>query len=95
MLIPTNSELGRAVRRLRKQRGLTIERLAFAAEMHPTYVSGIERGVRNPTWAKIGALAAALDTPISVLANDAELQAQLSARIRKARAELGLELGDI
>jgi transcriptional regulator with XRE-family HTH domain len=87
--MPTNGDLGQAVRRLRKQRGLTIEALAFAADIHPTYVSGIERGVGNPTWVKICALALALDVPVSALAGDAEVQAQLNARIRQARIELG------
>lgn len=45
----TGADLGRAVRRLRKAHGVNIEDLAFAAEMHPTYLSGIERGRRNPT----------------------------------------------
>jgi transcriptional regulator with XRE-family HTH domain len=69
---PTNAALGRAIRRLRKHRKLTIETLAHAADMHPTYLSGIERGVRNPTWAKLCALADALDITISAVAAEAE-----------------------
>jgi DNA-binding XRE family transcriptional regulator len=64
----TNHQLGRAVRRLRLQHGLTIEDLAGAARMHTTYLSGIERGLRNPTWSKLCDLAAALDTPVAHLA---------------------------
>jgi transcriptional regulator with XRE-family HTH domain len=51
---------------------LTIETLAFAADMHPTYLSGIERGVRNPTWSKLCALADALGIRISTVAGEAE-----------------------
>jgi transcriptional regulator with XRE-family HTH domain len=69
---PTNPTLGRAIRRLRQNRKLTIEALAHAANMHPTYLSGIERSVRNPTWAKLCALADALGTPISTVAGEAE-----------------------
>jgi transcriptional regulator with XRE-family HTH domain len=69
---PTNAALGRAIRRLRKHRKLTIEALAHAADLHPTYLSGIERGVRNPTWAKVCSLANALDIPISSVAAEAE-----------------------
>ncbi|HYM44777.1 MAG TPA: helix-turn-helix transcriptional regulator [Solirubrobacteraceae bacterium] len=47
--LPTNADLGQAVRRLRRNRNLTIEALAFAADIHPTYLSGIERGGCNPT----------------------------------------------
>ena len=69
---PTNAALGRAIRRLRQSQKLTIEALAHEADMHPTYLSGIERGVRNPTWAKLCALADALDIPISTVAGEAE-----------------------
>lgn len=69
---PTNAALGRAIRRLRKHRKQTIETLAHAADMHPTYLSGIERGVRNPTWSKLCGLADALDVPISAVAAEAE-----------------------
>ena len=88
--VPTNAELGRAIRRLRRARRLTIEDLAHAADMHPTYLSGIERGVRNPTWSKLTGLARALDVPIAEIARDAEAEAQLAARMRAARSELGL-----
>jgi transcriptional regulator with XRE-family HTH domain len=69
---PTNPALGRAIRRLRQSRKLTIEALAHAADLHPTYLSGIERGGRNPTWAKLCALADALGIPISTVATEAE-----------------------
>jgi transcriptional regulator with XRE-family HTH domain len=69
---PTNPALGRAIRRLRQSQKLTIEALAHAADMHPTYLSGIERGGRNPTWAKLCALADALAIPISTVAKEAE-----------------------
>jgi transcriptional regulator with XRE-family HTH domain len=89
-MTPTNVDLGVAIRLLRRARGLTIEDLAFAADVHPTYLSGIERGVRNPTWDKLVALAQALDTPLSVLVRDAETQAQLAVRMDEARRDLGL-----
>ena len=69
---PTNAALGRAIRRLRNSRKLTIETLAHTADLHPTYLSGIERGLRNPTWAKLCSLAEALGIPISAVAAEAE-----------------------
>src|ERR1035437_2956620 len=87
---PTNAELGRAIRRLRRARRMTIEGLSHAADMHPTYLSGIERGVRNATWSKLTALAGALQVPVAEIARDSEGEAQLAARMRIARAELGL-----
>jgi transcriptional regulator with XRE-family HTH domain len=71
----SGADLGRAVRRLRKARGVKIEVLAFAADMHPTYLSGIERGRRNPTWRKLCGLADALDVSVSTLAAEAEEEA--------------------
>jgi len=69
---PTNAALGRAIRRLRRERGVTIEALAFDADLHPTYLSGIERGVRNPTWTKLTALAQALNITMPEMTNEAE-----------------------
>lgn len=41
--------LGANVKRLREAKGLSQEELAHQADMHRTYLSGIERGRRNPT----------------------------------------------
>jgi len=41
--------LGTNVRRLRRERGLSQEELAFEAEIDRTYVSQIERAIINPS----------------------------------------------
>lgn len=41
--------VGRNVRRLRIERGLTQEQVAFDAKIDLTYEGGIERGKRNPS----------------------------------------------
>jgi transcriptional regulator with XRE-family HTH domain len=41
--------LGRNVRRLREEKGWSQEAFADEVGIHRTYVSDIERGVRNPT----------------------------------------------
>lgn len=41
-------------------KGFSQEGLAFEADLHRTYVSGVERGVRNPTVIVIARLAFAL-----------------------------------
>lgn len=59
--------LGRNVRRLRRQMGLSQEQFALRFEFDRTYISGIERGVRNPTVIIVGRLAVALDVEPSDL----------------------------
>jgi transcriptional regulator with XRE-family HTH domain len=41
--------VGANIRRLRKDRDLTQEEVAFRAKIDLTYMSGIERGKRNPS----------------------------------------------
>lgn len=53
-------QLGLNVERLRRSLGLSQEELAFEAKIHRTYISGVERGVRNPTVTVIARLAGAL-----------------------------------
>lgn len=67
-----NGDLGRAIRKLRRERKVSIEALAFAADIHPTYLSGIERGLRNPSWRVLSALAGALQIPVADLARRVE-----------------------
>ena len=44
----TLTAFGRNVARLRADRGFSQDKLAEKAEIDRTYLSGIERGVRNP-----------------------------------------------
>lgn len=53
-------QLGLNVQRIRKERGWSQEELAFESGLHRTYISGIERGARNPTVLVIEQLAGAL-----------------------------------
>ena len=58
---------GAGVRARRGELGLTQEELAFRAGLHPTYVSGVERGLRNVSLVNIGGLATALSLKPSEL----------------------------
>jgi transcriptional regulator with XRE-family HTH domain len=59
--------LGKNVRRLRQQKGLTQEQLAFEAEIDLTYMGGIERGNRNPSLIVMARIAEALSVPLTKL----------------------------
>lgn len=62
--------LGRNVRKIRQQRRMTQEKLAFEAEIDLTYVGGIERGKRNPSLLVMARIAAALSVPLAKLISD-------------------------
>jgi transcriptional regulator with XRE-family HTH domain len=53
---------GANVRRLRQERGLSIEALADQVGLAYTYVGQIERGARNPTLGVVERFAGALGT---------------------------------
>ena len=59
--------LGEAVRERRLDLGLSQEALGFRCGLDRTYVSGIERGVRNPTLVTIRKMAKGLETTASQL----------------------------
>ena len=58
---------GAAVRARREELELSQEELGFRSQLDRTYISGIERGTRNPTLKVIGRLAKALGTRASRL----------------------------
>lgn len=57
---PVIAALGQNVRRRREAKSLTQEKLAEKTELDPTYISGIERGLRNPGTKNVARLAKAL-----------------------------------
>ena len=62
--------VGKNVRRLRQQRGMTQEELAFEANIDLTYVGGIERGRRNPSLLVLARIADALAVTVSRLVSE-------------------------
>jgi XRE family transcriptional regulator, regulator of sulfur utilization len=60
--------LGKAIRQLRDQRGVSQEALAYEAGVTSGTLSLIERGLSNPTWGTVKGIAAALNVSIADLA---------------------------
>ncbi|MFB1118765.1 helix-turn-helix transcriptional regulator [Dickeya dadantii] len=59
--------LGQRVKALRLQAGLSQEAFAEKCGLDRTYISGIERGVRNPTLEVLYILATGLHTDLTTL----------------------------
>jgi transcriptional regulator with XRE-family HTH domain len=65
--VDIRQRLGRNVRRLRDEKGLSQEAFAHEAGIHRTYISDIERGARNPTITVVEKIAIALGVTAAVL----------------------------
>lgn len=65
-------QVGLNVARIRRKRGWSQEELAFQSGIHRTYISGVERGVRNPTVLVLKEIADALGVKSEALLADSE-----------------------
>jgi transcriptional regulator with XRE-family HTH domain len=63
---------GDTVRKLRLELGISQEELAERADLHRTYIAGIERGGRNITLRSAEKIARALKVSVSYLLAQAE-----------------------
>jgi transcriptional regulator with XRE-family HTH domain len=59
--------VGLNLQRLRREKGLSQEELADLASIHQTYLSGVERGKRNPAVTVLQRIAEALGADIEDL----------------------------
>jgi transcriptional regulator with XRE-family HTH domain len=69
---PILYSFGRNVRRHREEQKITQEQLAERADLDQTYISGIERGLRNPGIKNVARLAKALEVPTAILVEGVE-----------------------
>ena len=60
-------QLGLNIQRLRREKDWSQEELAFRCRIHRTYISGLERGIRNPTISVVARLAKTLKVPFGAL----------------------------
>lgn len=62
------TRVGQRIRLLRQQRGLSIEALAHESDLHPSYLSQVERGVKLPSLKSVHKMAGGLGiTPACLL----------------------------
>ena len=72
MLEPLNAAFGQVLWKLRKKIGISQEDLADRANLHRTYVSQLERGLKSPSLKAIKSLAQALNKEPHELVKAAE-----------------------
>jgi transcriptional regulator with XRE-family HTH domain len=72
---PDVAALGRAVRLLRDERGISQVQLAAQTGFTQSWISHVERGGRNPSWGNVVRLAEGLDVTVAELAARAEAAA--------------------
>lgn len=68
--------LGRIVKQYRTKLGFSQEQLGFHSNLDRTYISGIERGVRNPSLTALISLAHGLNLTVSELLDHLEIEAR-------------------
>lgn len=69
----SHAALGKAIKEIREQRDLTQVQVAKKMDAPSTFVSDIERGIRNPSLSTLIALSKALGVPLAEIARRAKL----------------------
>lgn len=64
--------VGLNLKKYRLECELSQEELAFQCGLHRTYISGVERGIRNPTVVVLEQIAEALEIPTARLLDPIE-----------------------
>lgn len=67
--------LGYLVRQYRREQAISQEELGLRANLDRTYISGVERGVRNPSLTALVSLAHGLGISVSSLLQNLEIEA--------------------
>lgn len=76
--------LGQNVRKRRDEKQLTQEKLAEFSGLDPTYISGIERGLRNPGIRNVAKIAKALGLTTAELCKGVAPRKSVSAKNGRA-----------
>lgn len=73
---PILTNFGYSLRHYRREKMLSQEDLGLKSGLDRTYISGLERGKRNPTLKIINILAKNLEIPISYLVSENKTQGE-------------------
>lgn len=66
--------LGRLIKQRRIKLGISQEELGFRSNLDRTYISGLERGVRNPSLTALVSLATGMGISVSELLDNLEAE---------------------
>jgi transcriptional regulator with XRE-family HTH domain len=69
---PDPAALGRAVRAIRAERGISQVQLAESTGFRQSWISAVEHGRRNPSWSNVVRLSQGLGVAASTLVKRAE-----------------------
>ena len=76
--------VGLNVRNFREARGLSQEAFALESNIHRTYISGVQRGIRNPTVVVLEKIAKTLGVPTARLLDEIEGRKRYSLDVSQA-----------
>ncbi len=78
-------QVGKRIRQLREQKGISQEGLAAICSLHRTYIGLIERGERNLSISTVEVIAQGLGVAPSELFAGIEASAQATAKVRPTK----------
>ena len=93
MDVNLQAQVGRKIRQLRLAHGLTIEELAFRAQLHPNYLGDVERGRRNPSLLNLKKIADGLKKPLTDLLSGANLTGASAASMPREKTAVYFSAG--
>jgi transcriptional regulator with XRE-family HTH domain len=88
---PFLRNIGLAIRSLRRERGISQESLAGLANIDRSYMSSVERGLRNVSVLNVARIATALGVPVWELLRLREVRSGVMARAIEPDPPMALE----
>jgi len=86
-------QVGRRIRELRENKGLSQEALAGICNLHRTYIGLIERGERNLSIATVEVVAAGLEIPVAAIFAELDQPAAAPSRPRQNKSAVSMDVG--
>ena len=86
---PLLRTIGLTIKALRRERGLSQEALAELADIDRSYMSCVERGLRNVSVLNVARIAAALDVPVRDLLGPREVVRPAATAVPMRRPSAG------